>query len=150
MNPFYLHFVSLNSNEYLKDLPLNKMNKKYRILAVDDNEISNEILVDLFESMDYLVDAVLNAEDAINIFKEDKYDLVILDLQMPIIDGIDLMKLLRQKFKMPPIVALSAYSMLDIYANLKELGFDGVYKNPIDAEMCKIIANDWLKASELK
>ncbi|NQY11168.1 MAG: response regulator [Flavobacteriales bacterium] len=126
------------------------MNKKYRILAVDDNEISNEILVDLFESMDYLVDAVLNAEDAINIFKEDKYDLVILDLQMPIIDGIDLMKLLRQKFKMPPIVALSAYSMLDIYANLKELGFDGVYKNPIDAEMCKIIANDWLKASELK
>jgi len=66
--------------------------EKHRILVVDDEEIIRQLLVRAFGENDYHVEAVENAEAALKRIKEDSFDLFIMDLKMPKIDGMDALK----------------------------------------------------------
>ncbi|OUA97316.1 response regulator transcription factor [Bacillus thuringiensis] len=76
------------------------------LLADDDKEIRNLLKIDLEREL-YMVDTAINGEEALHLFNQNNYNLVILDLMMPKIDGIEVCKKLRYKTNVP-ILMLTA------------------------------------------
>ena len=91
-----------------------------RILLAEDEKLLSRAIVKIFEKNNYSVDAVLNGKDALTFIELGNYDCVVLDIMMPIMNGIDVIKKVREKGNNIPILILSAKS--DI--NDKILGLD--------------------------
>ncbi|HGY54913.1 MAG TPA: hybrid sensor histidine kinase/response regulator [Caldithrix abyssi] len=87
--------------------------QEYSILLAEDNLINQKLIIRLVEKMGYKIHAVVNGKLAIEALKEESYDLVLMDLQMPEMDGIKAAQYIRQKDSgvinpQIPIVALTA------------------------------------------
>ncbi len=91
-----------------------------RILLAEDEKLLSKAIVKIFEKNNYSVDAVFNGKDALTFIELGNYDCVVLDIMMPIMNGIDVIKKVREKGNNIPILILSAKS--DI--NNKILGLD--------------------------
>lgn len=82
------------------------------LLAEDEKELSNA-LVTIFKHNNYSVDAVYNGQDALDYLETGIYDGVILDIMMPVMDGITVLKTIRQKGNSVPVLLLTAKSEID-------------------------------------
>ena len=89
------------------------------LLAEDEKELSNA-LVAILKHNNYSVDAVYNGRDALDYLEDGNYDGAILDIMMPILDGISVLKKIREKGNQIPILMLTAKSEIDD----KVLGLD--------------------------
>lgn len=85
------------------------------ILLVEDNLINQDIILGLLEHSGINIDLAMNGKEAIDLFTKNinKYELILMDIQMPIMDGFEATKLIRQKDKKIPIIALTANAMLE-------------------------------------
>lgn len=84
-----------------------------RILLAEDEKALSKALVKIFEKNNYSVDAVFNGEDALNYIKSGNYDAAVLDIMMPIMDGINVLKKVRASGSQLPILMLTAKSEID-------------------------------------
>lgn len=82
------------------------------LLAEDERELSNA-LVAIFKHNHYSVDAVYNGTDALNYGMSQNYDGIVLDIMMPKMNGIDVLKLLRSRGVETPVLLLTAKAELD-------------------------------------
>ncbi len=84
-----------------------------RILLVEDNEINQLIAEELLTQVGYSVDIANNGQEALAMLEEKKYDVVLMDIQMPVMDGLTASKKIRaqEKFARLPIIAMSAHAM---------------------------------------
>jgi len=94
-----------------KQPPTTKKDKeKIRVLFVEDKDVTRKIVSLLLQKSGYEVSLANNGKEAIDMFKPEDFDIVIMDIQMPVMDGVTATKKLIEKYgeKMPPIVGLSA------------------------------------------
>ena len=91
-----------------------------RILLAEDEKLLSRAIVKVFEKNNYSVDAVFNGKDAVTYIEFGNYDCAVLDIMMPIMDGIEAIKKIRAKGINIPILILSAKSEI----NDKILGLD--------------------------
>lgn len=82
------------------------------LLAEDEKELSNA-LVTILRHNNYSVDAVYNGQDALDYLEAENYDAVILDIMMPKVDGITVLKTIRKKGNYIPVLMLTAKSEID-------------------------------------
>lgn len=82
------------------------------LLAEDEKELSNA-LVAILRHNNYSVDAVYNGQDALDYLEAENYDGAILDIMMPKVDGIEVLKKLRQRGSTLPVLMLTAKSEID-------------------------------------
>ncbi|MFN8578183.1 MAG: response regulator [Candidatus Sericytochromatia bacterium] len=96
-----------NTNKFLK--PREKI-KNLRILVAEDNLVNQKLIQKVFDKLGYKIDLVNNGLEAVQICKEKEYDLILMDVQMPEMDGIEATKQIRLNLldKTPKIVALTA------------------------------------------
>ena len=85
------------------------MNKEIRILLVDDESDFTESMSFWFKSKGYSVTSVSNGKDALKTIKENPPDIVFLDIIMPNIDGLAVLKMIREFNKTLPVIMMSAY-----------------------------------------
>lgn len=83
--------------------------KKNKILVVDDEESIHILYREELEEEGYEVKSVLTGKDALKSFDEDLPDLVILDINMPEMDGIEVLRQMKQKRPQVPVILSSAY-----------------------------------------
>lgn len=117
---------------------------KCTILIVDDEERIRKVLFDFFSKNNYQVKLAKNGEEAIDIFYEQKIDIVILDVMMPVMDGYQTLKELR-KISNVPIVMLTAKS--EEYDVLKgfELYADEYVAKPFNLKILSARVNALLR-----
>lgn len=116
-------------------LQVNKdfLNKK-RVLIVEDNLTNQLVLLGLLEDLNIDIDVVNNGQEAVNIFKKEKYDIILMDIQMPVMDGYEASKIIRELDEKIPIIALSANAMTEDIEKTKEAGMNEHLTKPIDVE----------------
>jgi CheY-like chemotaxis protein len=82
----------------------------HRLLVVEDISDARELLVELLRGEGYAVEACANGAEALARLSADHYDLVLLDLMMPVMDGLQLLEELRRSAaKLPPVIVMSAF-----------------------------------------
>ena len=107
-----------------------------RFLIIEDNAANLELVRYLLEHAGHRVDGAVNGIDGVFAVGATAPDLVICDLQLPMLDGYGVLRELRARpaHAALPIVAVTAFSMPNDRKNVMQAGFDGYLSKPIDPE----------------
>ena len=104
-----------------------------RILVVEDNPLNLKLVRDVLGAVGYDVVAASSGEEGLRVAAEHPPALVLMDLQLPGMDGTETMRRLREG-PLPrevPVVAVTAFAMAEDQANAARAGFDGYIEKPI-------------------
>ncbi len=105
----------------------------YSILIVEDNKANQLFLKYLLEKYKPAVFFADDGLQAIELLKNNKYDLILMDIQMPKLDGFDTLSKIKKDFKaVPPVIAMTAYVSEQDIKKCRQAGFDGYIAKPID------------------
>jgi len=104
-----------------------------RILVVEDNPINLKLVRDVLRYAGYVVLEARTGEDGLRVAREDAPDLVLMDLQLPGIDGTEALRRLRDELPglRAPVVAVTAFAMAADRERARSAGFDGYLEKPI-------------------
>ena len=105
------------------------------ILVVEDNETNLKLVRDILQYQGFDVMEARTAEDGVALATERLPDLVLMDIQLPGMDGVEALRRLRRSSATASmaVVAVTALAMKDDRARLLEAGFDGYLEKPISA-----------------
>lgn len=105
-----------------------------KILLVEDNQVNRELVREMLEGGEFEVFEAENGLEALHMLPKTAPDLVLLDIQMPVLDGMSAIRQLRQKpqYADLPVVALTAYAMVGDKERVLAAGFTGYLSKPIE------------------
>ena len=120
-----------------------------RILVVEDNDRNRRLLKILLKSRGYEVIEAVTGEEAMKYLRDHKPDLILMDIQLPNVDGLELTKNIKSNPKTAhiPIVAVTAYAMKGDRERILEAGCDGYISKPIDTRRLVLLVAGILKNS---
>lgn len=104
------------------------------ILIVDDNEINRRILQQMMIQLSYECECAIDGHDAVKKAQENEFCLIIMDIAMPGMDGLEATRIIRNRSPInrnTPIIALTASGSDDIEAEAFRSGMDAYYQKPI-------------------
>ncbi|MBW1706984.1 MAG: response regulator [Deltaproteobacteria bacterium] len=106
------------------------------ILIVEDNTKNLKLIRDLLQVSGYTTLEATDGKQGVEIAKEKKPDLILMDILMPVMDGIEATKILKAHAdtKDIPIIALTSYAMKGSEEKIREAGCDGYMSKPIDTK----------------
>jgi len=102
------------------------------LLMAEDNDVNALVLGKIIKKWGFTYDRAINGQEAIDRFSKVPYDCVLMDIQMPVMDGFDATIGIK-KLGDTPVIALTAAAKLEIMERIDECGFDGFVAKPIDA-----------------
>jgi len=103
-----------------------------RILIAEDNLINQEIILGLLEDSKIIIDIAENGQETIELQQKNSYDLILMDIQMPILDGYETAKIIRKTDKNVPIIAITASAMKEDIEKTIASGMNSHLTKPID------------------
>ncbi|RSL15628.1 two-component system sensor histidine kinase/response regulator [Edaphobacter aggregans] len=118
-----------------------------RVLLVEDNELNREVAMGLLGAAHMSVDIAENGKVAVQMVSEHDYDLVLMDMQMPVMDGIAATKAIRsdQRFRGLPIIAMTANAMDADRELCRQAGMNDHVSKPIDPDAMFATLVHWAK-----
>ena len=116
-----------------------------RILIVEDNAVNQLVAVKLVQKLGYKTDSARNGQEAIDFASATDYLLILMDCQMPVMDGIDATREIRKREtgRRTPIVALTARAMKEDEAHCLAAGMDSFLSKPIDSNKLAEVVAKW-------
>jgi signal transduction histidine kinase/CheY-like chemotaxis protein len=123
-----------------------------RVLLVEDNELNQEVAKGLLEEAKVSVDLAENGEVAVRMVRERGYDVVLMDMQMPVMGGIEATRAIRSdpRFRTLPIIAMTANAMAADREKCMEAGMNDHVAKPIDPDELFSALLKWIKPRETK
>lgn len=120
------------------------------VLIVDDDIVNKEVVAALAEKLNCTTKVASNGLEALNQYKGDEFDLVIMDMQMPEMDGLDATREIRSyessnQLKHTPIIGLTANAMKKHEEQCIEAGMDDYVTKPIDLDKLHSVITRWIK-----
>ena len=103
-----------------------------KILVVEDNEINIKVISKRLERLSVQFDVARNGEEAVAMAREHKYQIIFMDIQMPILDGFGATKLIRENDLSTPIVAMTANVQKEDQEMCFEVGMNAFLGKPIN------------------
>lgn len=117
---------------------------KGKVLIVEDNSINQEVVKSQLERLGLQVDIADNGAIAVQRLSQSSYDLVLMDIQMPIMDGYEATKLLRQQGYDRPIIALTAAALIEDQHKAFASGMNDHLSKPLDPVSLNQMLARWL------
>lgn len=117
-----------------------------RILLAEDNEINREVVLELLASVGLLTDVAEDGSVALQLAAQRKYDLILMDVQMPVMDGLTATRQLRARpgGESLPILALTANVFADNVAECLAAGMNAHVAKPVDPDLLFAALLEWL------
>jgi len=121
-----------------------------RLLAVDDNEANLELVSTLLIDMGAEVQTARSGREAVNIAREQDFDVIFMDIQMPDMNGIEATRTLRAhpRHRNTPVIALTAHAMHGERESLLDAGMDDYLTKPVSEQELYDTVQRWLKPGE--
>ena len=122
--------------------------KDASLLIVEDNETNQLVLIGILKKLGYTADIANNGAEALGLLASKKYDLILMDCQMPVMDGLEATKQIRQGKdgnKNTPIVAITANAMSGDKQRCLTAGMNDYIKKPFKKEVLKQKMSLWLR-----
>jgi signal transduction histidine kinase/CheY-like chemotaxis protein len=120
-----------------------------RILVVEDNAVNREVAIGLLKKLGCEVSAVCNGAEALEALRRGSYDLVLMDSQMPVMDGFEATRIIRQSGNTAiPIVALTADAMPEDRDRCLKEGMNDYLSKPVDLRRLADVLIRWLPVRE--
>ncbi|MBF0118336.1 MAG: response regulator [Desulfobacterales bacterium] len=134
---------------YKKDITLETILGS-RILLVEDNSINQQVAKEILENAGMVVDIAGNGEKAVWAVSTSNYDAVLMDVEMPVMDGYQATKLIRseQKFSGLPIIAMTAHAVSGYKEKCLDVGMNDYITKPIETETLFETLLKWIKPKE--
>jgi PAS domain S-box-containing protein len=130
--------------EIVEMTDLQKSLKGLRILAVEDNELNRMVLQVILKKCEVIVSIAHNGQEAISLIQEQEFDLVLMDVQMPIVDGLEATKYIRDELKITtPIIGLSANAMREEVEICKAAGMNDYLVKPYSERVLVEVMKKW-------
>ena len=124
--------------------------KQARILLVEDNLINQEVALELLREAGLAVDLAANGQQAVDLFAAQPYDLILMDMQMPVMDGITATRVIRQnpQGQSVPILAMTANAFGEDRQRCLDAGMNDHVAKPVDPANLYAMLVKWLPGSE--
>lgn len=114
-----------------------KSKRRLHILLAEDNKINRLVVVHLLKKTGHTVSVVENGKEVVSAVEKDAFDLILMDIEMPEMDGLEATKAIREREKTEgkhvPIVAMTAYAMEGDKERFLKSGMDGYLAKPINS-----------------
>lgn len=123
-------------SEVQQSAPRSEPARSERILVAEDNEVNQVVVESLFDVLGYKITIVNNGKQVLEELSRQQFDLVFMDIQMPVMDGIECTRHIREnpETRNLPVIALTAFAMEDDAKFCQEHGMDGYISKPITIE----------------
>ena len=127
--------------------------RKGRILVAEDNITNQQVTLALLKKLGLRADAVANGAEAVHALNELPYDLVLMDVQMPVMDGIEATRQIR-RLRGPshnrslPIIAMTAYAMCGDRERFLEAGMNDYVAKPVSPQLLATTLSNWLPPAD--
>lgn len=125
----------------------------FRILVAEDNSISTKVIRGMLSKLNLEPDTASNGEEALNAMKARHYDLVLMDCEMPVLDGFTATELLRawerqEQRPRTPVVALTAHILSEHKERARQAGMDGHMAKPVELSQLRELIQYWVADKE--
>jgi CheY-like chemotaxis protein/HPt (histidine-containing phosphotransfer) domain-containing protein len=124
---------------------------KLRILLAEDNPVNQMVTVGMLEKHGHSVTIAEDGRQAIRLLEKRQFDLVLMDVGMPVMDGIKTVKTIRNSsssFQSIPIIAMTAYPIKTYHAICIEAGMNDYLTKPINSERLLAVVARWTRQEE--
>ncbi len=126
------------------------MEEKKNILVIDDDESTLETLEIFITGLGYDVSLAYNGKEGLKIFDEKKPDLVLTDMVMPELDGLGVLREIKENKSGVPVIMITAVDEMDTIISAIQQGAYDYVEKPIDISNLKVIINNALETSSLE
>ncbi|WP_104735610.1 ATP-binding response regulator [Hanstruepera ponticola] len=108
------------------------LNNNYKILVAEDNKINQIVTKNILEKGNFHCDIAKNGLEAVKAMEIGSYDLILMDINMPLMDGNEATKAIRQTNNQIPIIALTAADIEEVKKDYKAIGYNDIITKPFD------------------
>ena len=108
------------------------MAQNFTVLVVDDEDALRSVLSTELISEGYTVDTAPDGDDAITILQQKAFDLVLLDIKMPRVDGFEVLRFIKQRYPNTKVIMLTGFADLKNAIESKKLGAEDFVSKPYD------------------
>ncbi|HTG70157.1 MAG TPA: response regulator [Candidatus Udaeobacter sp.] len=118
-----------------------------RILLAEDNKINQLVAIEILKEQGYEVGLAENGEEVLQKVVEEHWDLILMDIHMPVMDGSEAVRIIRSESKYDhiPIIAVTANVLRNDHERYLKLGMNDVVTKPISSERLHTVISYWLK-----
>ena len=125
----------------------------FRILVAEDNSISTKVIRGMLSKLNLNPDTASNGEEALRAMQERQYDLVLMDCEMPVLDGFSATERLREwehreRRERTPVVALTAHILSEHKERARQVGMDGHMSKPVEMSQLRELIAHWVGERE--
>lgn len=103
-----------------------------KVLVVEDNPLNMELVNEILMTRGFTVHEAFNGEEALKKADEEDYDLILMDIELPGRDGVEITRILKKKDQNRPVIALTSYAMKGDRERFLAAGFNEYLSKPID------------------
>ena len=120
-----------------------------RVLLVEDNELNQQVAMEILAGAGMIVSLAGNGQEALDAVQANRYDAVLMDVQMPVMDGYTATRIIRRdlRFKDLPIIAMTAHAMAGDQEKSAAAGMNDHVTKPIDPKQLYAVLARWISAS---
>jgi DNA-binding NtrC family response regulator len=119
----------------------------HRIMAIDDENIVGKMIKTVFEQDGYIVETFQNPGTALTRLKEEKFDVVITDLKMKDMDGMDVLKSIKKNWPETKVIMITAFASLDAAVEAFRMHADDFFAKPLKISDLKACVQKLLSKS---
>ena len=124
--------------------------RRMRILVAEDNPVNQKVALAVLQKLGYRAHAVGNGHEVLDALREMPFDLILMDCQMPVMDGFETTAIIRKsetmEFKNIPIIAMTANALKGDRERCLEAGMDDYVSKPVKEQVLSSMIEKWIRA----